>query len=169
MLELIEPKNDVLRTPAQKFDFLNPQMDAVLLYNDLGKLMLEKNGLGLSAPQVGISLRVFVIRSDPVLPFFNPIIVDKSEEVIEMEEGCLTFPNLILKIKRPQIIKIRFADALGQVQTKVFQDITARVIQHELDHLDGVLFGSRCGKMRLEIAINKARKLGTNYIMKEIL
>lgn len=169
MVELIDRKNNILRNSAQKFNFSNPQIDPVVLYNDLGKMMLEKNGLGLSAPQIGFPYRVFVIRSDPVIPFFNPIIVDKSEDVLDLEEGCLTYPNLLLKIKRPQVIKVRFADPKGEYQTRIFQDYTARVIQHEVDHLDGILFGVHCGEMKLKMAVKKGKKFGSNYMMKELI
>ena len=168
MVELVDKKSEVLRTPAKKFDFANPQVNPVELYNELGTILREKNGLGLAAPQIGHSLRVFVVRSDPVLPFFNPIIVDKSEEEVSLEEGCLTFPGILVKIKRPRVIKVRFADPMGQFQTKVFQDMTARVIQHEVDHLDGVLIGQKVGPVALERAIKAAGKRGYSYFIGDL-
>lgn len=165
---LIDYKNDIFKIPAQKFDFKNPQTDAVSLYNTLGKLMIERKGVALSAPQIGLNLKVFVIHTDPILGFFNPIIVDKSEEYLDMEEGCLTFPELTVKIKRPRVIKVRFADALGVVQTTTFQDLTARLIQHEMDHLDGVLFTQRIGEVKLMTSLNKAKKRGKDYIMRYV-
>lgn len=168
MAELVDKKHEVLRTPATKFDFLNPPINPVELYNTLGSILKEKNGLGLAAPQIGYGLRVFVVRANPILPFFNPVIVDKSEEEVTLEEGCLTFPGILVKIKRPRVIKVRFADPMGQYQTKVFQDLTARVIQHEVDHLDGILIGNRVGPVSLERAVKAAAKNGHPYLIGDL-
>ena len=120
--------------------------------------MVEYGGVGLAANQVGVPYQFFVIRSDPILGFYNPKIVDVSEETLEMEEGCLTFPGLIVKVKRPRVVKIRYADPTGQITTKVFQDMTARVIQHEMDHLNGLTLGSRVSRLKLELALKKLKK-----------
>jgi len=124
----------------------------------MGKKIVELGGVGLAANQVGIPYQFFIIRSDPILGFYNPKIVDMSEETLEMEEGCLTFPGLIVKVKRPRVVKIRFADPTGNVSTKVFQDMTARVIQHEMDHLEGMTLGSRISRLKLELALKKLKK-----------
>jgi len=162
--ELVEKRHEVLRKPAEKFNFLKPQMDPYQLYRELGETLIEQNGLGLAAPQIGYGLRAFVIRSSPVIPFFNPIITDTSEEEVEMEEGCLTFKGILVKITRPRVIRVRYTDPTGKTETKKFQDMTARVIQHEIDHLDGILFGSRAKDTHLEQAIRKAKKAGYSYL-----
>lgn len=169
MTDLIDYKSKILRTPSEKFNFSNPQTDPISLYNDLGNSMIENKGIGLSACQIGIALKAFVLASNPIQPFFNPIIVDKSEDTLILEEGCLTFPGLVVKIKRPQVIKVRFADARGEIQTRVFQDLTARVIQHEMDHLDGILFTQRCSILKLEFALKKAKKRGFEYKLEDLI
>lgn len=168
MDELIDKKSEILRTPSEKFNFSEPQIHPVELYNRLGNKLIEKNGVGLAAPQIGLSLRVFVIRSDPIMGFFNPTIVSMSEETEELEEGCLTFPGIFVKVRRAKIIKVRFADALGKVDTKKFQDFTARIIQHEMDHLNGILLGQLVGPVSLQQAILKAKKLGFNYVINDL-
>lgn len=163
------PKTDqVLRTPAEKINLHTPQMPLYELYKQLGDTLIAQKGLGLAAPQIGIPLRAFVIRSSPIQIFINPTVVDVSEETVEMEEGCLTFPGVMLKIERPRVIRIRYADLSGQYQTNKFQDMTARVILHELDHLNGVLFGHRVGDMSLELALKRAKKTGYSYLKSDL-
>jgi len=163
-MELVEKRHEALRKVAEKFNFSNPQMDPYQLYKDLGETLIEVGGLGLAAPQLGISLRAFVIRSSPIIPFFNPVIVNTSDELVEMEEGCLTFPAILVKITRPRVIRVRYTDPTGKTETRTFQDMTARVVQHEVDHLDGILFGSRAKPSHLEAAIRKAKKAGYSYL-----
>jgi peptide deformylase len=143
-------------------------MDPYQLYRELGESLQKEGGLGLAAPQIGYPYRVFVIRSSPIIPFFNPLIVDVSDEAVEMEEGSLTFPGVILKITRPRVIRVRYTDPNGKTETKKFQDMTARVILHELDHLNGVLFGQHVGEMQLDIAIRKAKKAGYTYLKSDL-
>lgn len=165
---LVDKRSEVLRQVTPKFNFQNPPMDPYELYRELGEALQKHGGLGLAAPQIGYPYRVFVIRSSPIIPFFNPIIVDASEETVEMDEGCLTFPGILLKIQRPRVIRVRYTDPNGTTETKKFQDMTARVIQHELDHLNGVLFGSHAGPMQLDVAIRKAKKSGYSYIKSDL-
>lgn len=165
-VQLVESGNPILKTELPRFDFSNPPINPVELYNQVGKALIAYNGLGLAANQLGYPYRMFVIKSDPIQGFFNPIIVDQSDEQIEMEEGCLSYPGLILKIKRPQVIKVRYADPTGVVQTKKYQDLTARIIQHEIDHLNGVVFGSKVSRLQLERAIKKSNK---NYIIGDLI
>lgn len=94
-----------------------------------------------------------------MLVCFNPRIVDVSPEEVYHEEGCLTFPGLFIKIKRPVHIKVRFQYPNGETVTEKFTGITARIFQHELDHLDGILFQMRANKIHLEQAENKLRRL----------
>lgn len=166
---LVGPKDPVLRQPLSKFDFANPPCNPVELYELLSKRMLDLGGIGLSANQLGLPYNCFVIRSDPVRPFFNARIVDSSEEIVELDEGCLTFPGLTLKVKRPRMIRVRYADPVGETQTQKFQDVTARVIQHEMDHMIGQTFGSRVSRLQLELALKKAKKHGFNYSIGDLI
>ena len=116
-------------------------------------------GLGLAAPQIGIPYRVFAFTGDPVNVCFNPKIVDKSKEEIYLDEGCLTFPGLIIKIKRSSLIKVRFTMANGETITKKLSGMTARCFQHELDHLNGILFLNRANLYHREKALKSWRKI----------
>jgi peptide deformylase len=168
-LKLVPPSHPFLCEPLPKFDFTNPPINPVELYNILGNKLIEFDGIGLAANQIGLPYNCFVIRSDPVLAFFNAKIVDTSEEMLDLEEGCLTYPGLVLKIKRPRAIRVRFTDPLGETNTKKFQDMTARVIQHEMDHMQGLTFGHHVSRLQLEMAINKASKLGRHYLIGDLV
>jgi peptide deformylase len=168
-MDLVKANDNILRTACSKFDFGNPPTNPVELYKLLGNELIEKGGIGLAAPQLGLPYHFFVIHSDPVMGFFNAKIVDVSEEQIELEEGCLSFPGITLKITRPRVIRVRFADPLGNITTQKFQDMTARVIQHELDHCEGIVFGDRVSRLNLEIASKKAKKLGYNYNIGDLI
>ncbi len=157
--ELVDCYDPILRQKTENFDFTNPPINPVELYNDLAETMRENDGLGLAAPQVGLPYRAFVMRAENIIGVFNPKIVDVSSEKVYLEEGCLSYPNLWVKIKRPKKIKVRFTNPDGQTETRVFDGMSARVFQHELDHLDGVLHVKRANKFHLEQAKKLAKKL----------
>jgi peptide deformylase len=89
---------------------------------------------------------------------FNPRIVMLSIERTSMKEGCLSFPGLVLDIERPTVCKVRYTQPNGQTVTKEFTGMTARVVQHEVDHLRGRLFTSYVSKLKLDMAVRKAKK-----------
>ncbi len=155
--ELIDCNDPLLKQEMVPFDFSNPPVDPLDLVADLAETMLANNGIGLSANQCGLPYRVFVMLGEELIPCFNPRIIDVSKETVVLEEGCLSYPGLFVKVKRPRRIKVRFADPNGNVVTKTFDGITARVFQHELDHLDGVNYQQRANRYHLEQALKKKR------------
>jgi peptide deformylase len=157
--ELVPKTDPILRDEMEKFDFDNPPEDPIRIAHILAQNVIHYDGLGLAAPQLGMPYRAFVIKAKPMLVCFNPSIVDVSDDMIYMEEGCLTYPNLIIKIKRPQVIRCRYTEPNGNIVTKQFQDLTARIFQHELDHLDGILFMDRSNDIHLEQAKKRRIKL----------
>jgi len=162
-MQLLKPNDPLLRQKSEEFDFSSPQMDANELYLLLRDKMCEHRSLGLSAPQLGIMLKVFVFGNpdepDSIMPVFNPIMVNYSDEGSIYEEQCSTFPGLFLKVKRPNMVRMRYANADGDVQTHNFQGITARVALHEFDHLQGILFTERANRFHLDQAKRKKLKL----------
>jgi peptide deformylase len=160
--KLLPDDHEMLRTPAERFDFNNPQMDPVELFETLKETMIANKGIGLAAPQIGIPYQVFVIGNpadpDSVFSVFNPKVVDQSNEVV-MEEGCLTYPGLFVKIKRPHDIRVRFAGHDGNVDTMPMTGYTARAFLHEFDHLQGVTFVRRASKLQLDRAKQQKKKL----------
>lgn len=165
ILDLVDYRSPVLRNPSDPVeDFSTAEKLAV----DLIETMRAHRGLGLSACQVGIPLRAFALRSEPDAVLFNLRIVDVSEEVVALEEGCLSIPGLFARVKRPSVIKCRFHLMDGDVRTMKFSGMTSRTIQHELDHLDGKLFTSRLSRLNLERAIKRAEKSGHRYLLGDL-
>jgi peptide deformylase len=160
---ILKLTNEILREPTQRFDFRNPPMDPTELFENLRDTMIESNGLGLSANQVGIPYNVFVIGNphipESIFSVFNPTIVDFAQSIQLAEEGCLSFPNLFVKVKRPTMIKARFSGHDGNVDTIKFDGFTARSFQHEYDHLQGTLFMSKVSKFHLDQAKRNKKKL----------
>jgi peptide deformylase len=121
--------------------------------------MYEWNGLGLAANQVGVPYRVFAMRGQPQnFVCFNPRIVLPSSEQIILDEGCLSFPGLVVKVKRPRHIRVRFDTPNGDTRTETFIGMSARVFQHELDHLNGLLYFNKANRYHKEIALKKWKK-----------
>jgi peptide deformylase len=165
-MNLVDPNDPILTTPCQIFDFNNPPFDPIEFAKDLVKFMYDKNGIGLAANQVGVPYRVFAMRGQPEnFVCYNPKIVQPSEMKIELEEGCLTYPNLLVKITRPQHVRVRFTTPNGDTMTKQFTGLTARIFQHELDHLDGVIFYNRANRYHRDQALKKWRN-GEKFEMK---
>lgn len=153
-INLLPANHPLLTTKTDKFDFANPQIDPQELVNTMLTVMSEQNGIGLAANQIGIPLSVFVVHGDP-FACFNPVIVDASEETVALDEGCLTWPGLYVKVKRPKSIRLRFTNIKGEVETKKYTGMTARIIQHEIDHLNGELFYNKSSKYHRDKAFRK--------------
>jgi len=156
-LKLVSHTSKALTTKCGVFRFDEPQVDAVDLSMALVKLMRDANGLGLAANQCGLSLRVFAMRSDPNTVCFNPRIVSASEEVVEMVEGCLTFPGMQIKLKRPAWLKLRYQRPNGETISNTYMGLAARIVQHEMDHLDGLLFYNRAYRFHRDRALRQWR------------
>ena len=116
------------------------------LVKDLKDTMLSQNGVGLAAPQVGVNLRVIVVQLmsagklvGPVQEMINPVITKHSTEIVGYEEGCLSIPGEYYRIDRPSTIDVKFQTLNGRYKRWYLRGLEARVVQHELDHLDGVL------------------------------
>ena len=157
--KLVPSTTPILREELPLFDFANPPVDPVELGNHLIEVMDKHNGIGLSANQLGMEHRVFVMRTEPRLVCFNPTITFFSEKQSVMEEGCLTYPLLYLKIKRSEWIRAKFYDQHGELHTEKFTGITARCFQHEMDHLDGVVYLDKASKINVNRAKRKLKLL----------
>lgn len=160
MIHPIKHPDPMVYQVIPKFDFANPSVDPIQHADDLAQTMLAENGLGLASNQAGIPVRAFAIKAEHIIVAFNPIIVDSSDEMVYLEEGCLSFPNLIFKIKRPQSVKVRYTEPNGNTLTTTFGGMTARVFQHELDHLDGIIFHTRViASLERQRGMNQKKKL----------
>lgn len=156
-LSLVKETDEILITPCKIFDF-NSGVDLEEIAADLLKLMFEKRGVGLAAPQVGLNYKICVLKELPHL-LVNPELISVSEETTKEHEGCLSFPNLILPVERHNSILLTFQNIKGEYITEHFSGFTARVIQHELDHLNGITFKDRVSKLVLKMAEKKRKKI----------
>jgi peptide deformylase len=136
-LKLIEAPNSVLN---QKFDPIGEwTSDHTLIANRMLEIMKESNGVGLAAPQVGLPIRFFVAETEGhQICMANPEIVFKSEEMDWMEEGCLSFPGIKVPVRRSIKIEVKGLVGPDEYSTLALEGFLARVVQHEIDHLDGI-------------------------------
>jgi len=152
--EIVKFPDKILSTPTANFDFVTPQVNPHELVREMLEIMNANKGIGLSANQIGYSVRVFVMRGvDQNYACFNPKIVGHSEEENTLEEGCLSYPGLNIKIKRWNTVRLRFQTASGGIDTLSVAGLTARVIQHEIDHLDGYPFYNRANRYHRDKAM----------------
>jgi peptide deformylase len=158
MYELIQEASNVLRNPTTDFDFDNPPEDPKEIEKNMAEAMEKYGGLGLSANQVGLPYRMFVMKTADkgTVAFFNGKITRASQETEMMKEGCLSFPDLYLMIKRAKSIEFEYQDVEGEKHTLILEGMGARVVQHELDHLNGIVFLQRASRLKIERAL-KAR------------
>lgn len=155
---LVNHDNEILKTELENFDFNNPPTDPIEFAKLLTQKMLEFDGIGLSANQLGYPYRCFAIKSNPIIVMYNPKIVDVSEKNVYLEEGCLTYPGLSVKIKRPEMIRIRFTLPNGEIVTEKYSGLTARIIQHEMEHMDGKIFYDSADFYHKTQALKKYKK-----------
>ena len=160
MYELVEEAMKVLREPTTEFDFENPPEDPKEIEKNMGEAMERFGGIGLSANQLGLPYRVFVMRTadSGIKAFFNPEITKLSKETELAKEGCLSFPDIYLMIKRPSAIELEYSDAENERHTIQLEGLGSRCVQHELDHLNGIIFLQRASKLKLERAIKSRPK-----------
>jgi len=143
-LEIKKYPDSILRKKCQEVGEITSEIKR--LAQDLAETMVKRDGVGLAAQQVGELKRIIAVQTEesPVV-FINPKIIKKSKETEVMEEGCLSFPNLYLKIKRPREVEIEALSIDGEKKQIKAEGLLARVLQHEIDHLDGKLFIDRIG------------------------
>jgi len=154
----------VLRKVAEDIEKDYPGLDQLI--PDLFETMYYSEGLGLAAPQIGKSIRIFVIDGTPVAEdepsladfkkvFINAHIVEKSGEQVLMNEGCLSIPNLREEVLREAKIRITYYDEKWEYHDEVYDGFKARVIQHEYDHLDGIMFTDKVSPLRRRLLKSK--------------
>ena len=133
------------------------------LMDDMLDTMYAANGIGLAAIQIGVPKNVVVIdlnKDKKKLPMFfvNPKITSKSKSLTKYEEGCLSIPNLFAEIERPSECKIQYLDYFGKEKTLKANGLLATCIQHEVDHLKGILFIDYLSKLKKDIILKKLSK-----------
>jgi len=160
ILKLVDFYDPILRQPTVpvKFDTLQDLKRNEYLAFSLAETLQSLGGLGISANQLGCKERVCAVNmGNEIWTMFNPVILEKSMVPTEFQEGCLSYPGLYLKIGRPDYIKIRFNAVAGQVVEKEINGLTAVCVQHEIDHLDGIVYTDLVSPIKLEQAKKKVK------------
>jgi peptide deformylase len=154
----------VLRKVAEDIEKDYPELDKFIA--DMFDTMYYSEGLGLAAPQVGRSIRLFVIDGKPVAEdepeladfrkvFINARITERSGDLMPMTEGCLSIPNLREEVNRESHVRIKYYDENWDFHDEVFDGYKARIIQHEYDHLDGIMFTDKVSPLRRRLLKSK--------------
>ena len=168
----IVPAEQLNKGLASKFNF--EDVDASMLTNIMLDRMTEMGGVALSAPQVGLNICMFVMGIDQArIEVFNPIIVSYSKDESLMNEGSLTFPGMLVVVKRPTTVTVEYYNKKGELQQNEFQGLTARIFQHAFDHLQGTSIKEKVSKLKWELATkrlnNYKQKLVKKYTQKKLL
>ena len=158
---LIEP-NKLLREVSQPVKEVNKEIQSLM--DDMLETMYSANGIGLAAIQIGIPKNLIVIdlltkekKKDPIF-FVNPKIIKKSIKKSKYEEGCLSIPNLFAEVQRPSECEIEYLDYNGKSKILKADGLLATCIQHEIDHLKGILFIDYLSKLKRDIILKKLSK-----------
>tara|TARA_Y100000996_G_C22511835_1_gene638707 strand:+ start:975 stop:1499 length:525 start_codon:yes stop_codon:yes gene_type:complete len=152
----------VLRKVSEPVKIVNAEIKKLM--DDMLETMYAAPGIGLAAVQIGILKRIIVIdlskEGEKKKPIFivNPEIISKSSDLVSYEEGCLSIPNQFAEVERPNTCKIKFLDYEGNKKELEAEGLLATCIQHEIDHLNGILFIDYLSKLKKEMIIKKVKK-----------
>ena len=154
---------EVLRTPAEPVESFDDELESLVA--DMFETMYHADGIGLAAPQIGVSKRLFVIdvrASDEEGPgplaLINPTIVEYGDDIERAPEGCLSIPGMEETVDRPTTVRIDAVSVTGEPISLEADGLFARALQHEFDHLDGVLFIDRISPLKRRLLLRKWRK-----------
>ncbi len=158
-MQILKMGDEVLRRSCLPIEHVDERLKSLI--SQMFVTLEESNGIGLAAPQVGYNIRLFIVKLDDMdgMTFINPQVLHTSEAVCTMEEGCLSIPKIYEKVSRPKEITLQYMDINGKKQLLTASGLLARVIQHENDHLNGVLFLDRIAESKREKAIAKFEKI----------
>ncbi|QSB43516.1 peptide deformylase [Tsuneonella flava] len=179
ILEVPDPRLKTVSTPVTQFDG-----ELRELVSDMFETMYDAPGIGLAAIQVGVPLRVLVIDLQPEDPdappvecdhdghkhthpatkkeprvFINPEILDPADELATYQEGCLSVPDIYADVDRPATCRVRYQDIEGETHEEDMEGLMATCIQHEMDHLEGILFIDHLSRLKRSMALKKLQKL----------
>ncbi|MEN9703197.1 MAG: hypothetical protein RLZZ209_623 [Bacteroidota bacterium] len=187
MIYPIIPYGDpVLRKVASPIEL--GSIDLIKLSEDMFETMYAASGVGLAAPQIGMDIRLFVVDGRPMNEgekdedvdqslvgfkkvFVNPTIIEETGDEWGFEEGCLSIPGIRGEVYRPEYVKIHYWTEQGEERTDIFESLAARIIQHEYDHIEGILFTDHLNPVKKRLIKNKLSditrgKVSVDYKMK---
>lgn len=165
ILEIIKYGNPILKAKSTKVEEINDEI--LELIDNMVETMYAAPGVGLAAPQIGINKRLFVIDVGGTLKkVINPIFLEYSEEEEVSEEGCLSVPNIYERVKRPIAVKVKYTNEKGEEIEEEAEELYARALQHETDHLDGILFVEKVSPLTKKLINKKLMKLKKETLKK---
>ncbi len=178
ILEVPDPRLKIVSSPVEPDEF-NDELKT--LVSDMFETMYDAPGIGLAAIQVGVPKRVLVIdlqerdmEADPIKDedgnekqpvindprvFINPVILNPAEELNTYEEGCLSVPEIFADVDRPATCTVTYQDLDGKEHTEDLEGLLATCLQHEMDHLEGILFIDHLSRLKRQMALRKLKKL----------
>ena len=145
-------------TPWTADDRIDGYNDLERFERDMIRLMLDENGMGLAANQIGITKRFFAIGHESFDTFqkhaiiWNPQVINASEEKVIDVEGCLSFRDIFVKVERPKTVEVQYETTQGKTRFAKLDGMESKCFQHELDHLEGITFNKRVSKLRWQMA-----------------
>ncbi len=170
VLRILTYGDDRLQTPARAVEKITPEVRKLIA--DMAETLYAAKGVGLAATQVGAMVRLCVVNPEPRESgeektskpvghrvFINPQIIWTSDDDVPMSEGCLSLPGIEAEVYRPESIRVRYRDECWRVHEEEMSGLLARILQHEIDHLDGVLFVDRVGFVRRQVLAGQLRRL----------
>lgn len=163
VLPVVIHPNDVLRATCKKVETITPEI--LTLLDDMLDTMYEQEGIGLAAPQVNTTWRVVVMdveqtedgRGNPI-KMINPEIIAKSETETVLDEGCLSLPTMRVDVSRPEEVTVRYMNEKGETVELHADGLLAKCIQHELDHLNGVLIFDYLSPLKRNMVLRRYQK-----------
>lgn len=162
LLPIITLPDPVLRKTALAVERVDEAL--LKLAEDMLATMYDAPGIGLAAPQIGVSRRLIVMDpsrdEEPKQPLImvNPVILERGSEMRTHEEGCLSIPDFTAEIERPAITRVRYIDTEGKEQERSLEGIWSTLVQHEIDHLNGVLFIDYLSRLKRDMIVKKFTK-----------
>ncbi|MBE0639616.1 MAG: peptide deformylase [Bacteroidales bacterium] len=173
ILPIVAYGHPTLKKVAEDIDADYPGLDELIA--NMFETMYASNGIGLAAPQVNQSIRLFIIDASPLADdhpelatfrkiFLNPYIIEDSGEIVTAEEGCLSIPNIRENVDRHDVVVLEYYDENWNFFEERFDGIKARIIQHEYDHLEGVLFIEKISTLRRTLLTRKLKDITNGNI-----
>ena len=158
MLEILTYPDSVLRKKADDVETITD--DYHQLIEEMAEAMYDDDGVGLAAPQIGVSKQVIVVDGgEGFMALFNPEIIKTGDDTDTVEEGCLSLPGIRVQVERPTQITLRVLNVKGETVQLEIEGLMARIFQHEIDHLNGILIIDRVSSINRSLLKSKLRKL----------
>ncbi|MCB0430862.1 MAG: peptide deformylase [Flavobacteriales bacterium] len=173
ILPIVAYGDPVLKKRASEVGAMTPELEKLI--ENMWETMYEAAGVGLAAPQIGQSVRLFVVDASPFEEdepqladfkkiFINPIIVEEEGNEWKFNEGCLSIPTIREDVERKPTVRITYLDEKFQSHEETYEGIAARIIQHEYDHLEGVLFTDRISPLKRKLLKRKLSEIAAGNV-----